>query len=50
MVSANFQPITSVAALDAAVKAAKASGRPSITLEIMRPGTQGTVYFGVRLR
>ncbi|MBA4160893.1 MAG: protease [Novosphingobium sp.] len=50
VVGANFQPITSVAALEAAVKAAKASGRPSITLEIMRPGTQGTVYFGVRLR
>jgi serine protease Do len=50
VVSANFQPITSVAALDAAVKAAKASGRPSITLEILRPGTQGTVYFGIRLR
>lgn len=50
VVGANFQPITSVAGLEAAVKAAKASGRPSITLEIMRPGTQGTVYFGVRLR
>ena len=50
VVGANFQPVTSVAALDAAVKAAKASGRPSITLEVMRPGAQGTIYIGVRLR
>jgi len=50
VVGANFQPIASVAALDAAVKAAKASGRPSITLEVMRPGIQGTTYVGIRLR
>ena len=50
VVGANFQPVGSAAALDAAVKAVKASGRPSITLEVMRPGAQGTIYIGVRLR
>ncbi|MCC6926528.1 Do family serine endopeptidase [Novosphingobium sp.] len=50
VVGVNFQPITSVSALDAAIKAAKAAGRPSVTIEVMRPGLQGTIYIGVRLK
>ena len=50
VVSANFKPIGGVPELDAAIKAAKASGRPSLTLEVLRSGQQGTVYIALRLQ
>lgn len=50
IVSANFSPVNDTAGLDGAIKAARAAGRPSITLEVMRPGEQGTIYVALRLR
>lgn len=50
VVGANFSPITGTAGLDAAIKAAKAANRPSVTLEVMRPGEQGTIFLALRLR
>lgn len=50
VVSANFSPISGTAGLDSAIKAAKAGGRPSITLEIRRPGQPGTNFVALRLR
>ena len=50
VLSAQFIPVTSIADLDAAIKAAKAAGRPSITLEVLRPGQLGTGYIALRLR
>ncbi|MEQ1498723.1 MAG: Do family serine endopeptidase [Novosphingobium sp.] len=50
VVAANFGPISGTAELDAAIKAAKAAGRPSLTLEMMRPGEQGTIFIALRLR
>ena len=50
VVSANFSPIVGTAELDNAIKAAKAAGRPSVTLEIRRPGEPGTQFLALRLR
>ena len=50
VVSANFAPIASTAGLDAAINAAKTAGRPSVTLEIQRPGQPGTNFLALRLR
>ena len=50
VVSVNFKPIASVADLDAAIKAAKTAGRPSLTLEMLRPNQPGTVYIALRLQ
>ncbi len=50
LVAANFTPINGVGQFEAAIKAAKAAGRPSITLEVQRPGQPGTVFIALRLR
>lgn len=50
VVSVNFKPIGDAAAFDAAIRAAKSGGRPSVTLEILRPNQPGTVYVALRLR
>ena len=50
VVSANFSPIAGTAGLDSAIKTAKTAGRPSITLEIRRPGQPGTNFVALRLR
>lgn len=50
VVAANFAPIAGTAGLDSAIKAAKAAGRPSVTLEIRRPGQPGTNFVALRLR
>jgi serine protease Do len=50
VVSANFAPIGGTAGLDGAISAAKTAGRPSVTLEIQRPGQPGTIYVALRLR
>ena len=50
VVSVNFVPLGGVAQFDAAIKAAKAAGRPSLTLEMQRPGQPGTVFIALRLR
>ncbi len=50
VISANFAPLSGLAQFEAAIKAAKAAGRPSLTLEIVRPGQPGTVFIALRLR
>ena len=50
VISANFAPVGGVAQFEAAIKAAKAAGRPSMTLEVLRPGQPGTVFIALRLR
>ncbi len=50
VIAVNFAPISGVAQFEAAIKAAKAAGRPSITLEVLRPGQPGTVFIALRLR
>lgn len=49
VVSANMAEIRSVSDLDKVVGAAKAAGRPTVTLQVMRPGQQGLVYIPVRI-
>ncbi len=50
VISVNFNPLTSLAQFETAIKAAKAAGRPSLTLEVKRPGQQDTVFIALRLR
>lgn len=50
IVSANFKPIADVAELEKAIQQARQEGRPSITLQVLRGGGQGTAYVAVRLR
>ena len=50
VVSAQFNPVASIADLETAIKAAKTAGRPSLTLEVLRPGQPGTGYLALRLR
>ena len=50
VIAVNFAPISGVAQFEAAIKAAKAAGRPSMTLEVLRPGQPGTVFIALRLR
>ncbi|NCU12909.1 MAG: PDZ domain-containing protein, partial [Sphingomonadaceae bacterium] len=49
VVSANMSEIRSVEDLDRVVSAAKTAGRPTVTLQILRPGQQGLVYIAVRI-
>lgn len=49
ILSANYRPVTSVEELEAAVKAAKASGRSALLLRIQRAGIPPS-YVPVRLR
>ncbi len=50
VVSANMVDVRTVAELEAAVRAAKAAGRPAVTLQVIRPGQQGAFYVAVRFR
>ncbi len=50
VIAVNFAPVSGVAQFEAAIKAAKAAGRPSMTLEVLRPGQPGTVFIALRLR
>ena len=50
VISVNFAPLSGLAQFEAAIKAAKTAGRPSMTLEIVRPGQPGTVFIALRLR
>ena len=50
VVGVNFAAISGVAQFEAAIKAAKTAGRPSMTLEVLRPGQPGTVFIALRLR
>ena len=50
VIAVNFAPVSGVAQFEAAIKAAKTAGRPSITLEVLRPGQPGTVFIALRLR
>ena len=50
IVSANFSAISSVADLESSIKAAKLAGRPTITIEVARPGQPGSTYIALRLR
>ena len=50
VIGINFAPVSGVAQFEAAIKAAKAAGRPSMTLEVLRPGQPGTVFIALRLR
>ena len=49
IVSANMVPIAGVQDLDRAVREAKSAGRPTITLQILRPGQAGLVYIALRI-
>jgi serine protease Do len=49
ILSANYQEVTTVAALEAAVKEAKAAKRSALLLRVQRPG-QPAAYVPVRLR
>ncbi len=49
IVSANMIPVSSVQDLDRLVREAKSAGRPTITLQVMRPGQQGLVYIALRI-
>jgi serine protease Do len=49
VVSANMQDVNSVADLEKTIRAAKTAGRPTVTLQILRPGQPGLVYIAVRL-
>ena len=45
IVSANMLPISSVEDLNQVVRAARGAGRPTVTLQILRPGGQGTLFY-----
>ena len=49
IVSANMVPVASVQDLDRAVREAKSAGRPTITLQVMRPGQAGLFYIALRI-
>jgi serine protease Do len=49
ILSANYRPVTTLAALEAQVRAAKAAGREAILLKLQPPGSQA-VYIPIRLR
>ncbi|MFM5954351.1 MAG: Do family serine endopeptidase [Novosphingobium sp.] len=49
VVSANMSDIASVTDLERAIRAAKTAGRPTVTLQILRPGTPGLAYIAVRM-
>jgi serine protease Do len=49
ILQANYQPVATVAELDATVKAAKAANRPALLLQVLRRGQPAT-YVPIRLR
>jgi serine protease Do len=50
VVSVNMSELNSVADLEKTIRSAKAAGRPTVTLQVLRPGQPGLVYIAVRLR
>lgn len=50
LVSANLVELSSVADLEKAIRAAKALGRRTMTLQVLRPGQQGLVFIAIRIR
>ena len=49
IVSANMVPVSTTQELDRAVRDAKSAGRPTITLQVMRPGQPGLFYIALRI-
>ncbi|MEQ1698455.1 MAG: PDZ domain-containing protein, partial [Hyphomicrobiaceae bacterium] len=49
VVSANMIEVASVADLDKAIRAAKSAGRPSVTLQVMRPDVQVVFFVALRI-
>ncbi len=49
VVSANMVPVNSTEELDRVVREAKSAGRPTVTLQVMRPGQQGLFYIALRI-
>jgi serine protease Do len=50
VVSVNMVELSSVANLEKAIRAAKALGRPTMTLQVLRPGQPGLVFIALRIR
>lgn len=50
VVSANIVELATVADLEKAIRSAKALGRPTMTLQVLRPGQQGLVFIALRIR
>lgn len=50
VVSANIVELTSVADLEKIIRQAKQLGRPTVTLQVLRPGQPGLVYIAVRIQ
>ncbi len=49
VVSANMADVNNTSDLDKAIRDAKSAGRPTVTLQVMRPGQPGLVYIAVRI-
>ncbi len=50
VVSANIVELGSVADLEKSIRSAKALGRPTMTLQVLRPGQAGLVFIALRIR
>lgn len=50
IISANMRPIESVSDLEAVIRSAKAAGRPSVTLQLIKRGDTATQYRAARIR
>jgi len=50
VVSANLREVASVSDFEREIRAAKTAGRPTVTLQVMRPGQPGLTYVAVRLQ
>lgn len=50
ILTANYKPVETAAALEAEIKAASAANRDAVLLRIQRPGAGGPRYAAVRLR
>jgi serine protease Do len=50
ILSVNYAEVKSLAGFEAALKAAKAQNRPTVLLQILRPGQPRPVYIPIRLR
>jgi len=48
--SVNFAPVSDVSGFEAALRSAKTAGRPTVTLQVMRPGQPGAAYLAVRMQ
>ena len=50
VVSANMTELGNVADFEKIIRGAKTAGRPTVTLQVLRPGQPGLVYIAVRIR